>query len=148
MYRNFLKEIQFGPIFPCICCMKCFTDRGVDKITDTLMQKIEDAEKSHCIKTEAQFRVNGNFYLCKTCCRKLPKGVMPKQCFRNGLELAEVPKCLKISSLGNQLLAKYILFLKLRKTPTSRFDIMNDRVSLNYMHNLLSTINALQTCCR
>ena len=42
MYKNFFKEIQYGPIFPCICCMKCFTDRGVHRLTDKFHQKIKD----------------------------------------------------------------------------------------------------------
>ena len=133
MYKNFFKEIQYGPIFPCICCMKTFTDRGVHRLTDKFHQKIKDLGMTEYIDTNKNsLRVNGNLHLCKTCYTKLPKKVMPKQCFKNGLQLSEVPKSLQISSLSNQLIAKYILFIKFRETPNTRMKLMNDRVSCCY----------------
>ena len=133
MYKNFFKEIQFGPIFPCICCMKTFTDRGVHRLTDKFHQKIKDLGMTDYIDTTKEsLRVNGNLHLCKTCYTKLPKKVMPKQCFKNGLQLSEVPRCLQISSMSNQLIAKYILFIKFRETPNTRMKLMNDRVSCCY----------------
>ena len=132
-FKNFFKEIQYGPIFPCICCMKCFADRGVHRLTDKFHQKIKDLEMTSYIDiTRDCLKVNGNFHLCLTCYKKLPKKLMPKQCFKNGLQLAEVPKCLQLSSMSNQLIAKYILFIKFRETPTTRMKLMNDRVSSCY----------------
>ena len=130
MYKSFFKEIQYGPIFPCICCMKTFTDRGVHRLTDKFHQKIKELGMADYIDTtKDSLRVNGNLHLCKTCYTKLPKKLMPKQCFKNGLQLSEVPKCLQISSMSNQLIAKYILFIKFRETPNTRMKLMNDRVS-------------------
>ena len=59
---------------------------------------------------------------------QLSKKQIPKLCFKNGLQLSPIPECMKLTSLGNQLLAKYILFLKLRETK-SLFGRINDRVS-------------------
>ena len=53
---------------------------------------------------------------------------MPSTCFQNGLGLSEVPECLKLTDLENQLVAKNLVFIKIRPTPKSRYDIMNDRI--------------------
>ena len=127
-YKNFFKEIQFGPIFPCICCMRCFTDRGVKVIDKHFHKNLIDTRKLDCIDTSESLKINDKFHLCHTCHLKLSKGQMPKLCFQNGLKLSKIPDCMQISSLGNQLLAKYILFLKLREHKKSGFGILNDRV--------------------
>ena len=132
-YKTFFKEIQFGPIFPCICCMKCFTDRGVKVLDKHIYKKLTDANKLDCIDTSINLKVNDNFHLCHTCHLKLSKGKMPKLCFQNGLKLSKIPDCMQLSSLGNQLLAKYILFLKLREHNKSGYGILNDRVSYQYL---------------
>ena len=129
MFLDFFEEIKFGPIFPCICCMKCFTLRGVRIANTNFVEKLQNLEMTHCIDTNERLKINGNFHLCHTCHLKLPKKQMPKLCFKNGLELSPVPPCLQISALGNQLIAKYILFIKIRKTSKKTMDIINDRVS-------------------
>ena len=128
-YKQFFREIQYGPIFPCVCCMKCFSDRGVKTMDSKFHQRLIDANKAHYIDTSNNLRLNGNFHLCHTCHLKLSKKQMPKLCFQNGLKLSKIPDCMQLSSLGNQLLAKYILFLKLREHQRSGFGILNDRVS-------------------
>ena len=134
----FFQEIQYGPVFPCICCMKCFTKRGVKVLNPTYLENLRAKKMLYYIDTSEKLRFLGNFHLCHTCDRKLPKEQMPKLCFRNGLELSEVPKCLQLSSLGNQLLAKYILFIKLRETSKRCMDRMNDRVSVQIANSSMT----------
>ena len=129
MFKKFFEEIQYGPIFPCICCMKCFTLRGVRIMHSNYHQKLKDAKVTEFITLNDSLKMNDNFHLCHTCFLKLPNRKMPKLCFKNELQLAKVPKCLKITSLGNQLLAKYILFIKIRRTSKDTMDLINDRVS-------------------
>ena len=131
-YKNFFREIQYGPIFPCICCMKCFSDRGVKIMDSRFHERLTDAQMAHYIDTSDNLKINGDFHLCHTCHLKLSKKQMPKLCFQNGLKLSNVPECMQLSSLGNQLLAKYILFLKLREHKKSGYGILNDRVSYQY----------------
>ena len=60
---------------------------------------------------------------------------MPPLCFQNNLQLAKVPTCLeRIGVTGNQLLAKDLVFIKLRSTGSfPRMDLFYDRVvSLYY----------------
>ena len=140
MFKKFFQEIQYGPIFPCICCMKCFTLRGVRVLLPNFHQRLKDAKVAKFIDTNVSLRMNGNFHLCHTCFLKLSKEKMPKLCFMNKLQLAKVPPCLRITSLGNQLLAKYILFIKVRRTSKDTMDKINDRVCFNSNHYHISHI--------
>ena len=111
---NFYKEIQFGPIFPCICCMRCLPLRSVAKLTDKFYQKLLDNDMAKFVCKEEHLQIFGKWYLCSTCYRNLSNCDMPSQCFENGLKVAAVPDCLKISDVGNQLLAKNLVFIKVR----------------------------------
>ena len=111
---NFFKEIQYGPIFPCICCMRCLPLRSVSKLTDKFYKKLLETDMAKFVCKEEHLQIFGNWYLCSTCYRNLSNRDMPSQCFENELKLAPVPDCLKISDVGNQLLAKNLVFIKVR----------------------------------
>ena len=111
---NFYKEIQFGPIFPCICCMRCLPLRSVSKLSDKFYQKLLNNDMAKFVCKEEHLQMFGKWHLCSTCYRNLSNCDMPSQCFENGLKLAPVPDCLKISDVGNQLLAKNLVFIKVR----------------------------------
>ena len=110
--QNFFKEIQFGPIFPCISCMRCLPLRSVTRLTDKFFEKLLENKSADNLRKEDHLKMNGKWYLCSTCYNHLSKGNMPSQCYKNGLDLADVPECLKISDVGNQLLAKNLVFVK------------------------------------
>ena len=46
----------------------------------------------------------------------------------NGLELEEVPEELKLKDLEQQLIARSLLFMKVKKLPTTRMKAMVDKV--------------------
>ena len=53
---------------------------------------------------------------------------MPKIHFSNGLELDEVPKELELTDLEQQLIARSLIFMKVKKLPTSRMRAMVDKI--------------------
>ena len=110
--QNFYKEIQFGPIFPCVCCIRCLPSRTVHKVTENFKKKLITNGMIQYVCLEEKLQVNGLHYICGTCYSNLAKESLPSQCFQNGLKVAEVPVCLKVSDLGNQLLAKNLIFIK------------------------------------
>ena len=55
--------------------------------------------------------------LCHNCLNKIKKRKVPNIHFSNGLELDDVPEELKISDLEQQLIAKTLIFLKVKKLP-------------------------------
>ena len=133
-YRNetcskskFYEEIQFGPIFPCICCMRCLSLSGVKLLTEKFQKFLEAFEMDSYIDLNGR-KLLGNYYICHSCHQNLTKKKMPNLCHKNRLQLAEVPGCLQISSLANQLLAKSLIFYKFRPLKKTGMAKMNDRV--------------------
>ena len=55
--------------------------------------------------------------LCHNCLNKIKKKKVPNIHFSNGLELDDIPDELKISDLEQQLIAKTLIFLKVKKLP-------------------------------
>ena len=55
--------------------------------------------------------------LCHNCLKKIKKKEVPNIHFSNGLELDDVPDELKIADLEQQLIARTLIFLKVKKLP-------------------------------
>ena len=55
--------------------------------------------------------------LCHNCLKKIKKKEVPNIHFSNGLELDNVPDELKIADLEQQLIARTLIFLKVKKLP-------------------------------
>ena len=55
--------------------------------------------------------------LCHNCLSKIKKKKVPNIHFSNGLELDDVPDELKIADLEQQLIARTLIFLKVKKLP-------------------------------
>ena len=126
---KFYEECQFGPIYPCICCKRCLPKRGVKIVQQKFLEFLKENKIEDCIEMNGNLMIDGSFHVCHSCHSNLSKKKMPNLCFKNGLQLANVPDCLQISSLGNQLLAKHLIFLKIRSLPKTGMGKMNDRVS-------------------
>ena len=56
------------------------------------------------------------------------KNTIPKTHFSNGLELEKVPEELQLTDLEQQLIARSLLFMKVKKLPTTRMKAMVDKV--------------------
>ena len=55
--------------------------------------------------------------LCHNCLSKIKKEKVPNIHFSNGLEFDDVPEELKIADLEQQLIARTLIFLKVKKLP-------------------------------
>ena len=124
---NFYKEIQYGPIFPCVCCKRRLFERGMKVFTERFQEILIESSLQSYIDLSMP-KINGILFICDTCYGNLAKKNMPNLCFMNGLHLSPVPPCLQISSLGNQLLAKNLIFYKFRSLHKTGMTKMNDRV--------------------
>lgn len=128
-FNKFCNEIQFGPIFPCICCHRTLFVTGVKKITSKIQEKISEELWNASIGDVDFLKVDGVLYMCHSCRSTLCiKRKCPKISSMNGLMLDPVPKSLELTELENQMIAKRLLFMKLKKLPKSRMDAMVDRV--------------------
>ena len=131
---KFYEEIQYGPIFPCICCKRCLPKRGVKIFQKTFYNILLDNKLDGNVDLSRCLMIDEKLHICHSCYANLSKKKMPNLCYKNGLQLAPVPVCLQISSLGNQLLAKHLIFLKIRPLPKTGMGKMNDRVSYLRIH--------------
>ena len=65
---------------------------------------------------------------CHNCLKLIREGKFPKIHFSNGLRLEKVPDELKLKDLEQQLIARSLLFMKLKKLPTKRMKALIDKV--------------------
>lgn len=127
IYIKFFKECKQAPIFACVSCMRCFCPSGVMKLAKKFLNELQENKLTEYINLDDTLKMNGHYFICHTCYRSLKKKDLPNLCFRNGLELAKVPPCLQVGDLGNQLLAKHLVFIKIRHLPKTRMQSMYDR---------------------
>ena len=72
--------------------------------------------------------ITSNISLCHTCLRQIKCQKVPSINVMNGLELEKIPDVLKLADLEQQLIARSLLFLKIKKLPKSRMKANVDRV--------------------
>ena len=75
---------------------------------------------------EIGLNIAGNVILCHTCLRVIKTKKVPSINITNGLQLENVPEELKLTQLEQQLIAKSLLFLKVKKLPTTRMKANHD----------------------
>ena len=73
-------------------------------------------------------RLGDDHILCHNCLRHIRNGKVPKIHVSNGLWLDKVPEELKLKDLEQQLIARSLLFMKVKKLPTTRMKAMVDKV--------------------
>ena len=67
-------------------------ERGVKIVTDEFRQMLNENNLSSCVRQDPDLKINGNHYICSSCHSILKnKKKMPPICFKNGLELSDVP---------------------------------------------------------
>ena len=79
-----------GPYYICVVCNRCLYRRSVDLFNRNKFCAIFDDVFSPVSSFD------GNFYICKTCRKKLNKNSIPCQAVCNMLEVCELPKNLQI----------------------------------------------------
>ena len=127
--QDFFEEIKDGPIYPCVCCCRNMFKKGVKIVKDNFKQQLEESSLISCVKLDNELMVDNIHYVCVNCHLTLSKKKkMPAICFQNGLGLSDVPDCLKLTDLENQLVAKSLIFLKIWPSPRSNYDKMVNRV--------------------
>ena len=131
---NFKRAIMEGPIYVCHSCSRSQYKIGtqalkVNKIeTPNAKIKLDDA----FLKEIGLFGLNGNRKLtfCHKCLKNIRKKKVPDISTLNGLELDHIPEELKLTDLEQQLIAKTLLFLKIKKLPKSGMKLNTGKLAL------------------
>ena len=117
-----------GPNFTCCSCKRCLFKTQVQILksedVSTLKAKLE---KKFLVRTDL-YNKKGSLIFCYNCLKLIKKGKVPKIHFTNGLWLDDVPDELLLKDLEQQLIARTLLFMKIKKLPTSRMKALNDKV--------------------
>ena len=123
----FRREIIEGPNFSCTSCERCLFRSGVKFIPEKdfkgLLEKMPPK-----FKEAVKLKEEPDYHLCHTCHKAIKKGKIPSISSANGLTLESIPEELKISDLEQQLIAKILIFMKIKKLPTTRMKAVFDRV--------------------
>ena len=89
------------------------TDEDISKLVDKL-----DDDSLKTIGLDSMENLS-NRYLCHNCHDWMRKGKIPRIHVSNGLELDEIPEELNLTHLEQQLIARNLIFLKVKKLPRS-----------------------------
>ena len=127
----FKRDIIDGPNFVCFSCnrslFKCSVKILETKDISGLLKKMDDnviqeADLESCQSEE-------KLILCHTCFQNFNSKKFPSLNVNNGLKLDDVPEELAcLADLEQQLIAQLLIFMKIKKLPTTRMGAVVDRV--------------------
>ena len=120
-FALFNGDIGDGPIFVCFSCHRSLFKRGVKIMKDEDISKLVDKLDNKTIKTigldSEEFLSNPN--LCHNCQNWIRTGRVPSIHVSNGLALDEITEEVDLTNLEQQLIARNLIFLKVKKLPRS-----------------------------
>ena len=125
--KTFATEIEVGPIYPCVCCIRDLFRRGVQNVSTKFKEFLKEESLYKYIDLSLMY--DGMNFICHNCKANLRKKTMPPLCFMNGLQACKIPPCLsELKGLEKQLIKKSLPFIKVRQLAKTQMDIMNDKV--------------------
>ena len=121
-FSYFNGDIADGPRFACFSCHRALFRKGVkfmkEEDISKLIEKLDDDFLEKTGLDSEEFLANP--YLCHNCQTWIRKGKIPCVHVSNGLELDEITEDLKsLTPLEQQLIARNLIFLKVKKLPRS-----------------------------
>jgi hypothetical protein len=120
----FKRQIIDGPNFTCYSCKATLYKSQVRIFkANNISNLIANLEKKFVKKIGLQFK-RIEVIFCHNCHKLIKLGKMPKIHFSNGLKLDKVPDELKLTDLEQQTIARSLIFIKVKKLPTSRMKAM------------------------
>ena len=126
---NFRMDIIDGPNYICCSCKRSLFKTGVKFLDEN---DVKTLQTKHNLDTNFLREVGLEGYtsqiLCHNCHVKIKKKICPSNNEQNGLILEEVPDELQLEDLEQQLIARSLLFIKVKKLPRTQMRAMKDRV--------------------
>jgi hypothetical protein len=127
----FKRDIIDGPNFVCCSCKRKLFKNSVKFLhmneISKLLQKIDDIQLQE--SGLESFITEPELILCHTCHNSFKSNKVPSINENNGLKLDDVPpELVCLSDLEQQLIAQLLLFMKIKKLPTTRMGAVVDQV--------------------
>ena len=126
--QAFKRNIIEGPNFACFSCKRVLFKRSIKTLDIKDVTNIKSKLKTALIRKIGLQNRKSQINLCHNCHRLLKKGKIPRIHYSNGLKLEKVPEELQLKDLEQQLIARLLLFIKIKKLPTTRMKASFDKV--------------------
>ena len=111
--KNFREDVIEGPNFVCCSCHRSLFKSGVKSLDlESLKTKYNLKE---AFLQELGINNISNPVLCHNCLKIIRKKKFPSINVKNGLTLEEIPEELKLEDLEQQLIARNLLFIKVKR---------------------------------
>ena len=133
--KAFKKDIVEGPNFTCFSCKRCQFKKSVriikSKDVPAILAKLDPKFLQRIGMKKNRLKKNPwqvDLIACHNCLKLIRKDKVPKIHHSNGLWLDKVSEELELKDLEQQLIARTLLFMKVKKLPTTRMKAMFDQV--------------------
>ena len=128
--KAFKQDIIHSPNYSCFSCKRSLFKNSVKilKAADikALLAKLN---KDFLKKVDLDHFQDDSLIFCHNCFKLIKSSKIPKIHVSNGLKLDKVPEELKLGDLEQQLIARSLLFMKVKKLPgVNRMKAMFDQV--------------------
>ena len=130
-YLAFKRDIVDGPNFVCFSCNRNLFKCSVKTLETTDITKLLKKMKDNLAQETGldNCHEKSNLILCHSCNKNLNSNKFPSINVNNGLKLDDVPYELSsLADLEQQLIAQVLLFMKIKKLPTTRMGAVVDQV--------------------
>ena len=127
----FKRETINGPNFVCCSCIRSLFKPGVKILGKDDISKLRTSASSKIFKETGlwEFRYNDSIILCLNCHKLIKADKFPSMNVKNGLQLDKVPENLaSLKDLEQQLIAKLLIFMKIKRLPKFQMRAVIDRV--------------------
>lgn len=129
----FKKEIVDGPNFTCCSCRRRLFKKQVQILDTTKISNLKAKLDKKFLRRLGlgplgRTQSRNQLIFCYNCIRLIKVGKLPKIHYSNGLWLDKVPDELMLKDLEQQLIARSLIFMKVKKLPTTRMKSMLDKV--------------------
>ena len=117
-----------------MCCHSALNEKEVLVITEKVKEKIDTTIWDSSVSDEKFHdpRKQGRNFVCKSCFKEMSQNKkMPTKSRKNGLTVEKLPPELAdLTEMENQMIAPYLLFMKIKKVPRSGIEMMLVRTVL------------------
>ena len=126
---KFKRDIIEGIDFVCFSCNRACFKKGVKIMKPKDIEKLFIKVDKHFLEKEIGIKNEMvELIFCHNCHNSIKSGKLPRIHISNGLHLVEVTEELQLTDLEQQLIARALIFLKIKRLPTSRQKANFDRV--------------------
>ena len=120
-YLAFKRDIIDGPSFVCHSCNRCLFIKSIRILTKEQLKNLRGKLDLPFLRAIGFGKLEKSPVptLCINCLKLINNNKIPSSNVSNGLQLEKVPNSLKLTDLEQQLIARTLLFIKIKQLPNT-----------------------------